>query len=116
MSRRTYAEMSEVLFEAILEDQRKVDEVALAHIVTERTVYMVREAGSWARWPYIVTKKRHGYMTPEYKASLERQGLPLHPPKKTTGTYTFVRKDNGQVFRKKQTGFQRLIAKLRRKK
>lgn len=113
---RVYSEMTRPLFEAILEDGRKVDEVAIAHVVTERTVYMVREAGSWARWPYIVTKKRHGFMTPEYKASLERQGLPLHPPKKPDGTYKLVRKDNGQVFRKKQTWFQKQVAKLRRTK
>lgn len=109
--------MDKNLFNAILQDGRKADEVALVHVVSVRTVYSVREAGSWERWPYIMMKKRHGYMTPEYKKGLERAGLPLKAPAKPTGTITYKVKNGVPTKKlKKPSLFQGIINKLTRRK
>lgn len=50
--------------------------------MSERQVQRIREAGTWDKWPYILAKSTHGYMTPEYKAYLKRRGLPLRYTKK----------------------------------
>lgn len=56
--------------------------IALKCKVSERQVQRIREAGTWDKWPYILAKTTHGYMTPEYKAYLKRRGLPLRYTKK----------------------------------
>lgn len=74
-------------FEFVAEELRAgrpIKEAAIAHVLSERTVRRIREAGTWERWPYMQAKAQHGYMTPEYRAALKAQGLPLSPPAKPT--------------------------------
>ena len=61
---------------------RSTAEVAALCNVSERVVQRIKKAGTWDRWPYIVAKTTHGYMTPEYKLYLKRRGLPIAPPSK----------------------------------
>lgn len=63
-------------------DLHTTKEIAEFVGISERMVQRAREAGTWARWPYIVAKTTHGYNTPEYKTYLKRRGLPLTPPAK----------------------------------
>jgi len=78
--------ISRTQFDFVLEDLqagRNTKETAIAHLMSERMVQRIKEAGTWERWPYIVAKATHGYNTPEYKQYLKRRGLPLQPPAKT---------------------------------
>lgn len=77
--------ISRTQFDFVIEDLqagRNTKETAIAHLMSERMVQRIKEAGTWERWPYIVAKATHGYNTPEYKAYLKRRGLPLQPPAK----------------------------------
>jgi len=79
--------VSRTQFEFVMQELtagRSVKDVAIAHLMSERQVQRIREAGNWGRWPYIVAKTKHGYNTPEYKKYLKRRGLPLTPPAKVT--------------------------------
>lgn len=87
--------LSKNQFDFVMQDiraGRSVKDTAIAHLMSERQVQRIKEAGTWDRWPYIAAKARYGYDTPEYKAYLKRRGLPLRPPAKTrtmpvTSTY-----------------------------
>jgi hypothetical protein len=75
--------ISKTQFDFVTEDLqagRNIKETAIAHLLSERQVQRIKEAGTWERWPYIVAKTTHGYNTPEYKLYLKRRGLPLTPP------------------------------------
>lgn len=77
--------ISKTQFDFVTEDLaagRSIKETAIAHLLSERQVQRIKEAGTWDRWPYIVAKATHGYNTPEYKLYLKRRGLPLQPPAK----------------------------------
>ena len=77
--------ISKTQFDFVTEDLtagRNIKETAIAHLLSERQVQRIKEAGTWERWPYIVAKATHGYNTPEYKQYLKRRGLPLTPPAK----------------------------------
>lgn len=77
--------ISKTQFDFVTEDLaagRNIKETAIAHLLSERQVQRIKEAGTWDRWPYIVAKATHGYNTPEYKLYLKRRGLPLQPPAK----------------------------------
>jgi hypothetical protein len=90
--------VSRTQFEFVMQELtagRSVKDVAIAHLMSERQVQRIREAGNWGRWPYIVAKTRHGYNTPEYKKYLKRRGLPLTPPAKVT-VGVLRRKTNGR--------------------
>jgi len=79
--------VSRAQFEFVMQELtagRSVKDVAIAHIMSERQVHRIKEAGTWGRWPYIVAKTKHGYNTPEYRKYLKRRGLPLTPPAKVT--------------------------------
>lgn len=58
-----------------------VKDIAFVHKVSETMVKRVREAKTWARWPYILAKAHYGYQTPEYYDHLKRRRLPKTPPK-----------------------------------
>lgn len=82
--------ISKTQFDFVTEDLaagRNIKETAIAHLLSERQVQRIKEAGTWERWPYIVAKATHGYNTPEYKLYLKRRKLPLTPPAKPTGHY-----------------------------
>lgn len=79
------AMMEKRVFKGIIDDLRdgmKPKDIAAFWKVSTRLVYLVKEAGSWERYPYMIAKKQHGYMTPEYKAYLKRRKLPVTPPAK----------------------------------
>ena len=97
---------------------RNVKETAIAHLLSERQVRRIKEAGTWERWPYIVAKATHGYNTPEYKAYLKRRGLPLTIPPKTValtkksmqGSYSVS--VNPDMFRYRPSLWQRLKKRI----
>lgn len=62
---------------------RSTKVVAYICKISERQVQRIKEAGTWERWPYIVAKTKHGYMTPEYKLYLKRRHLPIFPVPKS---------------------------------
>ncbi len=73
------------LFYMIISDLNEgisIKDIAAYWLVSESQVRRIKEAGTWDRWPYMVAKSQHGYMTPEYKAYLKRRKLPIKPPAK----------------------------------
>ena len=82
--------LTQTQFRAVMHDVTKgatTSQLSNKHKLSERVVQRIKEAGTWDRWPYIVAKTTHGYMTPEYKLYLKRRGLPITPPAKSHKMY-----------------------------
>lgn len=100
-------------FEYIMRMLRSNTPKQLAEKTTysERVIQRIREAGTWDRWPYIVAKTTHGYMTPEYKLYLKRRGLPITPARREVTTTTTTRKQTVTVTVTKKSWLQRLLGR-----
>lgn len=88
--------LTQAQFAAVMHDVSKnatTKQLSNKHNLSDRMIQRIKEAGTWDRWPYIVAKATHGYMTPEYKLYLKRRHLPLTPPAKSVSKYNWVPKN-----------------------